>query len=192
MPSDQATLNNFFVYEEGLTKGQLSRMESAECVSLIKEKISEVAKEIKWDVALREIVIKIVDLLDIPIPDILAKAWKKYTSLLEYLNKSEFSPDETVLVPLAEHTIESEHHPYIEVLANDVPIGKIEFEIDVALKLKGIVLKVRDRKIKEIQTGECEGSGTVKCENHIILEKKLGGISLPGSIDLGAGISITG
>jgi hypothetical protein len=192
MPNDQATLNNFFVYEEGLTKDQLSRMESAECVSLIKEKISEVAKEIKWDVAMREIVIKIVDLLDIPIPDILTKAWRKYVSLQEYLDKSEFSPDETFLIPLAEHMIESKHHPYIEILTNDVPIGKIEFEIDVSLKLKGIILKVKNRKIKEIQTGECEGRGSVKCENHIILEKKLGEISLPGSIDLGEGISITG
>jgi len=41
---------------------------------------------------------------------------------------SEFSPYEGVLIPL-----------------------------NVTLTLKGIVLKVQDRKIKEIQTGECRG-----------------------------------
>lgn len=91
---------------------------------------------------------------------------------------------------MAEHTIKSEHKPYIEILINDKSVGKIDFNINISLTLKGIILKIRDGKIQEIQTGSCKGKGTIKCENFVILEKETESISLPGSINLGEGIPI--
>jgi hypothetical protein len=120
----------------------------------------------------------------------MVKAWNKYRELLKYTDKEKYPPDVSVLVPLAEHTIKSEHKPYIEILINDKSVGKIDFNINISLTLKGIILKIRDGKIKEIQTGSCKGKGTIKCEDLVILEKETESFSLPGSINLGEGIPI--
>jgi hypothetical protein len=73
---------------------------------------------------------------------------------------------------------------------NEKQVGKIEFNIDISLTLKGIILKIRDGRIKEILTGSCKGKGTVRYGNLVITEKETGSFTLPGSIDLGDGIPI--
>lgn len=185
----EITLNQFFSLKE-LSQSRLSTIESSEKMSLLKEKVSKEIKEIRWPVTFNEIIRKVEDLLNISIPDIMVAAWNKYRMLLKYTDRGEYSSNETFLVPLAEHTIKSEHKPYIEILINDKSVGKIDFNINISLTLKGIILKIRDGKIQEIQTGSCKGKGTIKCENFVILEKETESISLPGSINLGEGIPI--
>jgi hypothetical protein len=148
--------------------------------------------KVKWPVAFDIIVKKITDILDIGILDIMVMAWNKYRMLLKYADREKYPPGETLLVPLVEHTIKSEHRPFIEILINDKPVGKVEFNITISLMLKGIILKIQDGKIKGVTTGTCKGKGTIKCENIVILEKETAPISLPGSIDLGEGIPIKG
>jgi hypothetical protein len=159
-------------------------------MSLLKEKVSKGIKEIRWPVTFNEIIKKVEDLLNISLSDIMVTAWNKYRMLLKYTDKKKYSSNETFLVPLAEHTIKSEHKPYIEILINDKSVGKIDFNINISFTLKGIILKIRDGKIKEIQTGSCKGKGTIKCEDLVILEKETESFSLQGSINLGEGIPI--
>ncbi len=186
----EITLNQFFSLKE-LSQSRLSTIESSEKMSLLKEKVSKEIKEIRWPVTFSEIIKKIEDLLNIGTTDIMVMAWNKYRILLKYTDKKKYSSNETFLVPLAEHTIKSEHKPYIEILINDKSVGKIDFNINISLTLKGIILKIRDGKIQEIQTGSCKGKGTIKCEDFVIMEKETESISLPGSINLGEGVPIT-
>jgi len=191
MSNSQITLSQFFSFKgKKLSQDQLSAIESGEELSSLKERISEKAKEIKWPVVFGEIMKKLEDLLNVNIPDIMVAAWSKYRTIREYLDSEKYPPDETLLVPLAGHTIRSEHHPYVEILINDEPVGKINFNINLALVLEGITLKIKGGKIREILTGSCKGKGTIKCENFIILEKETESFSLPGSINLGEGIAI--
>lgn len=186
----EITLNQFFSLKE-LSQSRLSTIESSEKMSLLKEKVSKEIKEIRWPVTFSEIIKKIEDLLNIGTTDIMVMAWNKYRILLKYTDKKKYSSNETFLVPLAEHIIKSEHKPYIEILINDKSVGKIAFNINISLTLKGIILKIRDGKIQEIQTGSCKGKGTIKCEDFVIMEKETESISLPGSINLGEGVPIT-
>ena len=190
MNTHQVTLNQVFDFYEGLTTEQNASLESAASMSKLKDTILEDVKEIRWSVAAREIALKISDLLDIPILGIMTKTWCKYVTILEYLEENNFAPDEVVLIPLTEHIIKSEHNPSIKILLNDFEIGKIDFEVKVALQVKGMVLKIQNQRIMEIKTGECKASGTVKCENQLILERESAQIPLPGSIDLGKGVPI--
>lgn len=187
MNSSEITLHQLFPLKEKI----LSLMESSKGVVALKEKIAKEVTSIKWPVTFDEIKNKIKDLLDISIPDIMVSAWNKYGILLNYTDKKKYSSNETFLVPLAEHTIKSEHKPYIEILINDKSVGKIDFNINISLTLKGIILKIRDGKIQEIQTGSCKGKGTIKCEDFVILEKETESFPLPGSINLGEGAVIT-
>lgn len=179
MNSSGITLNKIFSFKEkDLSHKFLSEIESNE------------VKGIKWPVASNEIMKKMGDLLNISIMDIMVKAWNKYGFLRKYLNNKNYLPDETILVPLSKHTIKSEHHPYIEILIDERPVKKIMFNITVALTLKGIILKIQGGKIKEIQTGDCVGSGSITYKDTTILKKDFVSISLPGSVELRDGVPI--
>jgi len=185
------TLSEFFsLTEQDLVEKRLDEIESSPKISSMKEACSKEAKGIKWPVAFKEIVKKIGDLLNIGLPDIMVMAWNNSLSLRKYLDKEKYPPEQTFLAPLIEHTIQSAHHPSIEIQINGKMIGKIELDINLALTLKGIVLKIQDGKIKEILTGSCKGKGTIKCENILIKEKETETVSLPGSIHLGEGVPI--
>ena len=119
-------------------------------------------------------------------------AWRKYGALAEYTDPSRHPPEEVALVPLADHTVRSDHHPYLEVLIDDRPIGKITFDITLAVTLRGFELKLQGGKIKAIQTGSWQGKAGVALEKAVIYEKTLDEIRLPGSIDLGEGLSLGG
>ena len=191
MNKSPITLNQIFSFKgTELSQNRLSAIESNEKISSLKEVFSKEAKGIRWPVAFNEIIKKIEDLLNIGIPDIMVMAWNKYKILLKYSDRKKYSPDETFLVPLAEHTIKSEHHPCIEILINDKMVGKIGFDINISLKLEGIILKIQDGKIKEILTGSCKGKGTINHGDFVMFEKSLEPIQLSGSIDLGEGIPI--
>ncbi len=191
MNNPQITLNQFFTFKEkDLSQENLSNIESSIKINSLKATITKEAKEFKWPVAFNEIIKKVEDLLNISIPDIMVAAWNNYRVLLKYTDKEKYASNETFLVPLAEHTIKSAHNPYIEILINGNSAGRIDFNINISLTLKGIILKIQDAKIMEVLTGTCKGKGTVKCEDFVILEKETESFSLPGSIILGEGIPI--
>ncbi len=156
----------------------------------LKERLAKEVKGIPWGGVLHNIRERFEPLLDVGLPDILAGAWNKYRLLLKYLDKEKYPPEEVILVPLVDHTIQSEHHPHLELLIDEKSIGKIEFQITLSLTLEGFTLKIQDGKIKEILTGTCKGEGTIKCENAVLVERELAPIRLPGSIDLGEGLPI--
>ncbi len=189
MANDQLTLGQFFAAEEETWQKRLSKVSSGEALTDVKDKIFEQTK-VKWPMVLGPIAEKMVDLLDIPIPTIMVASWKKYKVLLEYLDRVKYPPGEVFLVPMAEHTILSEHHPFIEIKVDERPVGRIEFEITLSLNVEGILLKVQDGKIMEVVTGNCTGAGKISCENQVLVEKETGSITLPGSIKLGEGVPI--
>lgn len=192
MNSSQITLKQFFAFQEkNLNQDRLSAIESSDKLSPIKQKALEKAKAIKWHTLFKESVKQTEDLLNINLAqDIMVKAWNKSGQLLKYLDKEKYPPDQTFLVRLVEHTIKSEHQPYLEIFIDDEPIGKIRFNLTLALTFKGLDLKIKNGKIIEILTGACTGKGTIKCENFLIWEKPTEPFPLPGSIPLGEGITV--
>jgi hypothetical protein len=187
----QITLNDIFSSGKEMLQNRLAIIEPGEKISSLKDSVLKEAK-VSWPGVFKQIEEKIPDLLNIGIPDILLMAWNKYSILLKYLDKDKYPPDETFLVNLVDHTIKSEHHPFIEILFNEVPKTRIDFTITISLAFKGIILKIQDGKIMEIMTGSCKAKGSVKCENLVLPEMESDSFTLPGSIKLGDGIPIAG
>ena len=191
MSDSQVTLGRLFFPEAGQVSGsRWSALQSEQQWVELKERLAKEVKRIPWGGVLHNIRERFEALLDVPLSDILVGAWNKYRILLKYVDKEKYPPEEVIMVPLVDHTIESEHHPYLEFLLNEKSIGKIEFQITIAVTLEGFVLKIQDGRIREILTGNCKGKGTIQCENAVLLERESAPISLPGSIDLGAGVAI--
>ncbi len=148
----------------------------------LESKIKEEIKGIKWTASAPELTEKVDDLLNIKVPGILIEGWKKEEDLQKTLKESSASPDETFYLELFEHTIKSEHHPYIEIMIKGVSVKKIEFLVSISFNLKGIVLKIKEGVIKEIQAGNCEIEGEFDYQDLTLAKKKLSPIKLPGTI----------
>ena len=167
-----------------------SRVEKSDGILSLREKVSTVAGKPGWPAAVKEISRKTMDLLDLSIIDLLIAGWNTYQGLKKYLDKEKYRPTQSILVPLAEHTVQSEHHPHLEVYIKDECVGTISFEIRLILAARGVMLLVQDGMIKGIKTGEIKGKGYLKCEGALLLEQDFRSIPLPGSIDLGEGVQI--
>jgi hypothetical protein len=123
--------------------------------------------------------------LDIGFLDILVGAWNKSYALGQQLEKSAKSPGKDVFLQLAEHKITSKHEPYLALFHDGQEIGRLPFTVSVELVLQGAVLRIRDGRIEEVETGRIKGKGTVKCGGAILAEKELQPITIPGTMPVG-------
>lgn len=136
-------------------------------------------KTIKWPAAMPDVASKIGELFNVELPDLLVSSWKKAKELEEALEESRKSPEEVIILELAEHEITNEYHPFIEVRIAGISLPKkIEFKVQIVTALKGIKLKIQGGTITEIQAGSCDFEGKVKYQDLTIADKKLGPIEL--------------
>ena len=148
------------------------------------EKVSKEVKGIKWTATIPDLAPKVSELLDIKIPDVLVVAWKKVQDIQAVIEKSKKTPDETTYLELAQHTINSEHKPSLDVKIKGATVKKIVLVIQLGFNLKGFLLKIQNGAIREIQTGQCEAKGTIKYGSVTVAEKKLAPLKLPFSIPI--------
>jgi hypothetical protein len=127
---------------------------------------------------------RLAELLDISFVDVMLRGWQKYALIRKYTSADAAPSDETILIPLSEHTIHSEHNPHIEILRGGRELARISFSVIIELHLDGFVLKIRNRRIEEVQAGRLTASGGLKCEGVTLAEKELQPVELPGSIRL--------
>ena len=96
--------------------------------------IGEEVKGIK-SAAMPDIATKIAELLEVPIPGIFVTSWKKSDAIRELLDESRKAPDAVMHLELAEHAINSQHKPYIEIRIKNTTVKKIEFTLKLLFKL---------------------------------------------------------
>lgn len=166
------------------TKETQSKKSSDENWKLFKERVAKEIKGVKWVASKFDIADKVAELLDIKIPSIFLSSWKKSEELKKILEESIKSPEEKFEVNLSEHTITSEHKPYIEVMFKNMSIYKIEFDLNLSFTLDSFMLKIQNGNICGIYPGVCNAQGTLSWEKIRLLEKKLEPIKLPGTIQL--------
>lgn len=184
------TLNDFFAGNGGLVLGARPDLDTQQTIKNLHISLEQKLKGLQWSLAREEICSHIQALLQVDLAGILARAWKTYSELLNYTDTQRYPPERSYLVALAEHEVKSRHKPALEILVNGEVLGKIPFQVDLVLVLKGVVLKIQAGRIKTARTGSCQARGSLKCENLLLLEKKTQVIELPGLIDLGEGVAI--
>jgi len=143
-------------------------------------------KTIKWMAPMPDLVSKVGELFNVELPDLLVLSWKKARQLQEALEESRRSPEQVIVLDLAEHAITNEYHPYIEIRIAGMPLPKkIEFQVQIVTRLKGINLKIQAGNITEIQAGSCDFEGKVKYQDLTLADKRLGPIELVGVSTIG-------
>ena len=157
--------------------------ELGEDVEAVKAAITKHPR-ITWSGIAREVGEKVEDLLRVDVADVLSSAWSQVRKLQKFRDKNRYGPEETIFVEMARHSVRSVHRPAIEIVLNDVAVGRITFEIDLRLELEGVILKIREGKIREIEAGRCWGKGTCKCGDVTLMTKETPKFDLPGRVTL--------
>jgi hypothetical protein len=157
---------------------------------VVAERVKKEVKDVKFPAALHDLGPKLCELFNVPLPDVMVTSWKKVGGLQALLEKSRNAPEEVMYLELAQHSINSEHKPHIEMRIKDLPVKKIEFLVKLVFNLKGFVLKIKAGAIQEIQTGACEVKGTISYAGQVIVEKKLTPIKLPGTVRVPAALGL--
>lgn len=127
---------------------------------------------------------------DVPVANVLAATWNQYRELLEYRDPEKHPTGEFSLVPLRKHTIDSTHHPFVELYVGETRLGALEFEVKVEITLEGALLGIKNGRFRELRTGTSEVKATVSWEGATLLERPLEKYTLPGVIGFGEGIPI--
>ena len=153
----------------------------------IREEIHKASRTIRWKWVRELLAKKSVELLDLNVVDVLLDTWKKYMRIMQCVDQSRENSSETFLCPLAEHTVTSEHHPYLEILLRDRPVGRIVFDLKFSLLLEGFALKIQDGAIWEIQVGSAKGEATLCLAETVLWKKELQPVHFPGRIQLREG-----
>jgi hypothetical protein len=173
----------------GFPAESLSAGMSEKDVESFKKTIDGALPGMKWSALEGAVGSKLAEVLEgIDAVTLFAGAWEKYHLLSDAAEKSKSGA--TVLVPLAEHPLKTKLHPYVEIQLGPDVIKRIEFEVTLSLKLKGITVRVQSAEIRGIEAGTCEGSAELGLAASSIWKHDIKPINLPGKIALRKGIPI--
>jgi hypothetical protein len=129
---------------------------------------------------------KISQALDISLVGIMLRAWKEYGEVKTALHDDPGNSAKTTLVPLLEHTIESSHDPSVSITRGGATLIKISFSVSLEILVEGLILKVQNGRIEEVEAGRFTASGTLSCEGVPLSVQKLQPLNLPGKFLIGA------
>lgn len=134
---------------------------------------------VAWSEVRSEIAAQIAEVLAIDISDVVVAAWEKAEEFREYADPEAHPPDETIVTQLAEHTIDVDFHPSLELVLNDQALPGIALDVFLSLALKGLILKVRGGRVREMSVGSIVARGRLETAGLTILEKESEEIHLP-------------
>src|SRR5512146_438804 len=104
-----------FFKEEGSLRSRLSLADSANALSELKQKLAQQGSRVPFPFFRDQAMEKAArDLMDVRIDNIVISAWGKSDPLKKYLDHEKYPADSTITVVVGEHTVNSEHHPWLE------------------------------------------------------------------------------
>jgi hypothetical protein len=184
------TVSSFFNLHDGST-AWVSRFVNSPEFAPIKQRMAQELKGFPAPPAFDELVVRqIGDLLDIDLSSVVVGAWCKRQEIVKYRDTKKYPPGDVHVVPLLEHTLTSTHSPTIQPIINNMPLSKIKFDVVLKLKMKGMMLKIRDARIREILVGSCTGNGSIKYAGYRLLTRETAPVAFPASIVYEEGIAI--
>jgi hypothetical protein len=103
-------------------------------------------------------------LLDLDLGELVAAGWRRQGQLAAAAERTAANPGSSEVVELATHRVSSAHHPSVELLANDVHLATVTFDLDIEFVVRALVVTVRDGHMVSIRTGACDVAATLAAE----------------------------
>ena len=129
------------------------------------------------------------EFLDGGIPSIIESAWTTAHALPGITDAAKHDPHELVVVPLVTHSINSIQQPYVDVLVANTPLGRVGFEINIALTLAGAISPCETARSSSSVSARVEAAAAVSCEGIVIAKRALSSVRLPAVMSFNGGVS---
>jgi hypothetical protein len=140
-----------------------------------------------------QLMARLREVLDVPVPDVLAGAWGRSVDLLKYRDPERYPAEKVSLVPLAPHTVNSRHRPTMEVEVSGVlptPVTlRLALDVELTAKVEGAKIAIQGGKIRKLMGGTLHLTGTLFAGDHEIGSGERT-VRIPGEVRLGEGIPI--
>jgi len=133
---------------------------------------------------------KIEEMFHIDLIPTIVGAWNDLRELKECADRSKHPADETISLPLVDHTIETSFKPYLDIAIGELPAMRVGFEIAFDIELHGVTVKIQDAVIRTIRLGSCQAAAMVKCEGDTVFQRRTRMLDAPGELVLRKGIPI--
>ncbi len=114
--------------------------------------------------AIRELSRVASGLFDFDITDLLVTGWRKHSILTQAARRTIAAPGSEERIDLATHRISVAHHPYVDLIVDDVRVTTVDFDLQLDFDVKALSAVVRSGKLVEIATGRCDITGTLAIE----------------------------
>lgn len=191
MSETTTRLSQFFGLDR-VSKETIAKIAGTKEFKALKEKLKKELPAVTLTESFFEMIVThLSELLNLDVRAILLTTWNKSSELLEYTDSKKYPPDKAFMLPLAQHSITSEHQPSLQLTLNKTPVGEIQLDIKLELVIKGAIIKIQNKRIMSFSVGTCQGNGLVHYGKLTLLEQKSGTFTLPGAFDLGAGIPLS-
>lgn len=189
MSEEVTTLGSLLAPEGDATKRLLLAAGKSEGVAEVtRQALSSVLPDLAPEVGAR-----LREVLNVPVPDLLAGAWGRYVDLLKFRDAERYPPEKVSVVGLAAHTVRSRHRPCVEIeVAGVLPTPvmlRLEFEVELSAKIEGAKVAIQGGKIRKVLGGTADMVGTLFCAGEEIVTQKRK-MNIPGEVSLGAGVPI--
>ena len=184
MNEKPATLETFFGFRRDPARGsgEFAAMEAGLPAARVEEAVKKANDNRAVPISSAAFIAAIGGILNVPLLDIIVRAWNEGKLFQKYLDPQHYDPEEVISITLKQHEVTSTHRPKVEVVLNGQTIDSIEFQLDVALTLEGVILQVQGGNIRKVHSGRVKGKCTIKYENLILFERETEAMDLPGSV----------
>ena len=129
------------------------------------------------------------DLLNLDLVDVLMTAWRKHAALTAAARRTTAAPGSSEVVDLATHRITMAQRPYIDLLCDEVRVGRVQLELRLDFTVAGLVTVVRAGCLVAVQAGHCTIAATLLIEGEQVATRSTH-LDLPLAVRLGAGIAL--
>ncbi len=129
------------------------------------------------------------NLLDLDVVDILVCAWKKHFDLVAAARRTTMVPGSSEVVELATHRVTSVHRPYIDLVMEDVRVGRVQLELQLIFVVRGLLAVVRDGALVAVRGGDCNVKASLAIEGLPVASREKT-FDLPGRVNLGDGVPL--
>ena len=129
------------------------------------------------------------DLLSLDLVDVLMTAWRKHAALVAAARRTAAAPGSSEVVDMASHHITVTQRPYIDLLCDEVRVGRVQLELRLDFTVAGLVAVVRAGCLVAVQAGHCTVTATLIIESEQVATRSAH-LDLPLAVRLGAGIPL--
>ena len=183
--SDEPTLGTLILPgTRALSEKLANTLDTSEEAAEIKAALAKAVPGLPLGPIIESVSKALQDALDVPISSVLGSAWNRARELRAAIRETRDSDKAAVLVPLLNHTITSEHRPYVDVMVSGAAIARLVFPLKLAVQVEGAVLRVAKGRMTDAMAGQLKGKATLKFAEFVLFDKALSPIPIPGSLAL--------